>query len=426
MRAPPRWAEAVRTGSALRKTAWWLSVVTITATLLVLRRPDALLNPQFYAEDGQTWFQQAYNHGALKSLFNVYAGYLQVLSRLAAAMAVTVPLLRAPLVLNLTALVVEASPALFLSSARMRNLGNLPVRCVLALLYLVVPKAAEVHASITNAPFNLALLGFLVVIAEPPQSQAGRLFDVFVLLLMALSGPTCILLFPVALVVAAKRREVWSWVRLSLLGVGAAVQGLALLLSGQQRTHQHLAASFPGFCRIVAGQVVLPVLQGRNRLDAVTHSYRGMVLLAGIVTMLAIALFVYAFWRGSLALRSFILFASLLLAASLAFPTPNPTNDHWGPMQAPGAAGRYWYIPGLALMSALLWLMGKERPAMLRAIAAALVCCMLVGATRHWQFASLRDLQFASYAQQFKRLPSGSSTEIPINPPGWSVKLIKR
>jgi hypothetical protein len=426
MQPPQRAPEPVQGhGTNPRARVGWLTAVAVTAALLVLRRPDAVLNPQFRAEDGY-WFQQAYNYGAVNSLLSTYTGYFQTLSRLAAVIALSVPLSRAPLVLNLTALLVEALPALFLLSPRMRNLGGLALRCMLALLYLVVPKADEVHASITNAPFNLALLAFLVVIAEAPASRAGRTFDVAVLVLMGLTCPFCILLFPVALLVAAARRQRWTIVRLSVLGGGVIAQGLALLFTGHQRTHQHLGASFLGFCRIVAGQVVLPVLQGRNRLDQLAHSPTTVAVLAWLITALAVVLFLYAIWRGSLELRSFILFALLVLAASLAFPTPNPTNDHWGPMQTPGGAARYWYIPRLALMVTFLWLLRSARPAGLRVLGGVLVCFMTFGATKHWQYGRLPDLHFAGYAQQFEQLPRGSSLKIPINPLGWSITLIKR
>jgi len=409
----------------LQAAVWWLAAIALTFAVLVLRRPDAVLNPQFYADDGHTWFQQAYNEGAARSLFHIYGGYFQVLSRLAAVSALGVPLLRAPLVMNLMALLVEALPPLFLLSPRMRNIGRLALRGLLALLYLTVPKAPDVHANITNAPLNLALLAFLVVIAEPPASLAGRIFDVVLLTLMALTGPACILLFPVTLLVAAKRRQGWTLVLLSIVGSGSIVQGVALLMTGE-RLHQTLGASFPRFCRIVAGQVVLPVVQGRNRLDQLAHSPAGALVPACLITALTAMLLLYALWRGSLELRSFILFASLLLAAALAFPTPNATSDHWGPMMAPGGAGRYWYIPGLALMAILLWLLGRQRPAALRLVGAILLSCMIYGATKHWRFASFPDLHFPDYAQQFERLPPGSSIEIPLNPPGWSMTLTKK
>src|ERR1035437_5706022 len=118
---------------------FWVIAIVVTSALLVLRRPDAVFHAQFWAEDGVVWYADAYNHGALRALLFARDGYLQLLPRLGAAAALWVPLLRAPLVMNLIALIFESLPPLFLVSSRMRNLGPLGLRCGLALLYLFVP-----------------------------------------------------------------------------------------------------------------------------------------------------------------------------------------------------------------------------------------------------------------------------------------------
>jgi hypothetical protein len=422
-----RIAESLRDKpTAWRTAAWWLAVCAITVALLVLRRPDAVLNPQFFAEDGAVWFQQACNDGAINSLLRTNNGYFQTFSRLVAIMALGVPLQHAPLVLNLTAILVEALPALFLVSSRMRNLGGLPLRCALALLYLMVPNAGELHANITNAPWNLALLAFLVLIAEAPRSWAGCVFDLTVMVLMAVTGPFSLLLLPVAVLHVGFRQKTWKTVLLVIITGGAALQGLAILLAGHHRTHQELGASFAGFCRIVAGQVVLPVLEGRNRLDHLAHSAQGVSILACLVTVLAALVFGYALMQGGPELRSFVLFALLLLTASLAFPTPNATGDQWVSMQQPGGAGRYWYIPEMAVMAVMLWLLGRKRAAVVRAAAAVLICFMVLGAMRHWRYPSFPDVHFAEYVGRFDQLPPGASLKIPINPQGWEMTLVRK
>jgi len=427
MQPSQRIAESLQDQSTTWRTvAWWLAVCAVTVALLVLRRPDAVLNPQFFAEDGAVWYQQACNDGAINSLLRTNNGYFQTFSRFVAIIALGVPLARAPLVLNLTAILVEALPALFLVSSRMRNLGGLPLRGALALLYLMVPNAGELHANITNAPWNLAVLAFLVLIAETPRSWAGRVFDLTVMVLTAVTGPFCILLLPVAILYVGFRQKTWKTVLLAVLAGGVMLQALALLLAGHQRTHQQLGASLVGFCRIVAGQVILPVLQGRNRLDHLAHSARGVSILACLVTVLAALVFGYALRRGSLELRSFVLFAMLLLAASLAFPTPNATGDQWGPLQQPGGVARYWYIPEMAAMAVVLWLLGKGRPAALRVAAAVLICFMVFGAVKHWRYTSFPDLHFAEYARRFAQLPPGASLKIPINPQRWEMTLVRK
>jgi hypothetical protein len=94
-----------------RLRPWHHCVIFLLAcALLVSRRPDAIPHAQFWAEDGHVWFADAYNFGGWAALFRTQDGYFQFLPRLAAALAVLVPLRMAPLVLNLIAIAIAALP----------------------------------------------------------------------------------------------------------------------------------------------------------------------------------------------------------------------------------------------------------------------------------------------------------------------------
>jgi len=420
---------------------FWIIVVVSTSAVLILRRPDAVFHAQFWAEDGYVWYAQAYNIGALRALRVLYAGYLQILPRLAVTAALWVPLARAPLVLNLIALVIQALPAWFLVSTRMRNAGPLWLRCVLALLYVSVPNSIEIHATITDSQWHMAVLACLILIAEVPRSRAGQAFDVLVLVLCALTGPFCILLLPVGFVqvmapLLARHSKApqpmppaghWHWIQLSVLGAGGFVQGAVLDAAGEGRAHTTLGASTANFCRIVAGQIVLPLFQGRNRLDHMANTPARVTALACLATVVAALAVAYALWRGRVALRCFVFFALLVLVASLTFPVPAPTAYQWDPLLVPGLGLRYWYIPKLALMATLVWLLGRQRPTPIRVAAGVLACTMAFGMAKHWEYPALPDFHFAAYARQFEQLPSGASIQIPLNPGGpWVMTLVKK
>jgi len=428
-------------GVSPRPVLFWIIVVVSTSALLILRRPDAVFHAQFWAEDGYVWYAQAYNLGALRELPALYTGYLHILPRLAVTVALWVPLAHAPLVLNLIALVIEALPAWFLVSTRMRNAGPLWLRCVLALLYLSVPNSNEIHATITDSQWHMAVLACLILIAEVPRSRGGQAFDVLVLALCALTGPFCILLLPVGFIQGMASRLArdskepqpmrpaghWHWIQLSVLAAGGFVQGAALLTTGADRAHTTLGASIATFCRIVAGQIILPLFQGRNRLDHMANNPARVTAVAGLVTIVGALAFAYALRRGSLALRCFILFALLVLAASLTFPVPAPNSYQWDNLLGPGWSLRYWYIPKLALMATLVWLLGRQRPVLIRAMAGILACVMVFGVVKHWRYPPFLDLHFADYARQFEQLPSGASIQIPLNPGvTWFMTLVKK
>jgi hypothetical protein len=419
---------------------FWAFAIALTGALLFLRRPDAVLHAQFWAEDGVVWFADAYNLGGLKALLRPLDGYLQTLPRLACAAALWAPLLYAPLVTNLIALVIEALPPLFLLSSRMRNIGPLALRCVLALLLLFVPDSSEVHAAITDSEFQMAVLACLIVIAEVPRSWAGCVFDVVVLALFALTGPFCVLLFPVALVrtlapLVAKRTppakptrpERWRWIQLLLLATGGLAQGLTVLTTAGARLNTTLGASLSKFVHIIGGQLVLPLFLGSNRLYDVSADPATVTLVASVLTIAAVSAFAYGLAEGSLELRCFILFALFVLTAALAYPTIEPINNQWDVFLRPDLGLRYWYLPRLALMATLIWLLGDRRPAAIRILAGVLACVMALALVSHWRYKPLPDFHFDSYVRVFEQLPPGATGRFRLNPGGpWIMELVKR
>jgi hypothetical protein len=50
---------------------------------------------------------------------------------------------------------------------------------------------------------------------------------------------------------------------------------------------------------------------------------------------------------------------------------------------------------------------------------------MPFGVVRDWRVPPMVDLHFAEHAQKFQQAPSGTVLVIPLNPPGWSMRLIK-
>jgi hypothetical protein len=108
--------------------------------IVVLRRPDVVLNPQFWAEDGKIWFAHAHNLGVFHSLLLPQNGYLQTLSRVVAGVAMLVPMQWAPLVFNLAAITVQVLPVMLLNGGRGRVLvPSLAARLLLSLLYIAQP-----------------------------------------------------------------------------------------------------------------------------------------------------------------------------------------------------------------------------------------------------------------------------------------------
>src|SRR5437660_10967570 len=88
------------------------SVLVFPLCLLVVvsRRPDVVFHAQFWAEDGNRWYADAYHLGVIDSLLHPAAGYFQTLPRLAALIAVLLPFGMAPLILNCIAVLIQILP----------------------------------------------------------------------------------------------------------------------------------------------------------------------------------------------------------------------------------------------------------------------------------------------------------------------------
>jgi hypothetical protein len=95
-----------------------LGFALLFVALLFLRHPAGILDANFWAEDGWFWYPDAYTTG-LRSLVLPHTGYLQSLSRLIALIVQPVPLLWAPTVFAVVALLVQALPPVFLLSRRL-------------------------------------------------------------------------------------------------------------------------------------------------------------------------------------------------------------------------------------------------------------------------------------------------------------------
>lgn len=402
------------------------AIFVFACAVVASHRPDAIFHAQFWAEDGRVWYADAYNLGWWHALFHAAAGYYQTLLRLGASLALLMPLSRAPLVLNLIAIAVQALPANLVLSSRSSAWGSLRYRALLAGIYLALPNCKDMYAIITSSQWELALCVFLLLVASTPRDVAGRLSDIFILLLCGLTGPFCIFLLPIAVVLAWRRRNRWQWAMTGTLAALCLVQAWGLLIvnpSGRSLPDA-LGASPALFARILAGQVYLGALLGTNTLAFNPGPRLFAVLL--LVAIGGTAIVVICFIKSTVEMKLFLLLSSVLFAAALITPVAYaPAGvSRWQMLAAAGGI-RYWFFPTLAFAWSLLWCI-RSRVVVLKIVSAALLFVMCFGITRDWRSPALKDKRFAEYVRRFEASPSGTAVTIPLNPDGWSMCLVKR
>lgn len=396
-------------------------IFLIAAAAIVSRRPDAILNPQFFGEDGPVWFGQAYSFGWFSSLLHSQNGYFQTLPRLAAAIALLVPLRFAPLVMNLIGITFQVLPVTVLLSSRCAKWAPLSVRGFMAVLYIALPNSMELNVTVEEGQWHLALLACMLVLSEVPRGFWWRIFDVCILALSGVSGPFCLMLLPVAIIFWWLRRALWRLVPIAILVGTSAIQLSAIIQnSAATRPKVGLGATPELFVRLLGGQVYLGALLGQHSAPA----HRNLIALA-VLMVLCSALIAYCFIKARLEIRLFILFAALVFVASLKSPMVSLTVPQWQVLR--DASGiRYFFFPMLAFVWVLVWSAKVSGLKGARIAGAVGIACMIIGIARDWEYPPYTDFHFQQLAKEFDNAPPGTFMSIPIYPPGWALRLTKK
>jgi hypothetical protein len=406
----------------------WFHAAVFLATflILVLRRPDAVLNAQFYAEDGTRWFAEAYHFG-WHCLLMPESGYLQTASRLVALLSLAFPFALAPLVMNLFALIVHIIPVNLFLMSRFNNIP-LQIRVAGALLYLALPNSFEVHANTTNMQWHLALAGLLILLGQAQVSRVWRAIDLSILTLAVLDGPAGMLLAPIAVFMRWKRKDSRLNAASLTLVAGAALQILMILFSHSRRTASN-GATIHRLVSILGGQVFLSSIFGVRTSIQLFFGHSQYLFLCEIVALIiGLAILLYAFHHGPIALRAFLCFAAALLFLALLRPvaTTGGGFEQWEKLQIPGVGNRYYFFPMLAFYASLIWTATntKQTAKFARFAAIAVLALLPIGIVRDWRYKPFVDYNFKAFAADFERAAPGTTVTIPINP-DWQLILIK-
>lgn len=404
-----------------------VTMLVAGAALVVSRRPDAVSNPQFWAEDGKFWFADAYNLG-LGALVKSYEGYLLTLPRLVAAPLTGLTLSQAALVFNLVGLTAQVAPAAFFISRRFEHVApRVWVRGLMALAYLLIP-SFELNVTLTNAQWHLAILAIMVLIAQPPRSAVAHGFDAAILVLSGLTGPFAAVLLPAAMVrcatVTAQRR--WYGALSGMLLMTLLLQGAALLM-GHRDPVAPLGVSFRNAVTIVADRVVLPgtfAEEGHAHLYT-TGASHGIVI-ATLISIAALGVVGYALLRGGPQLRIFLLACVALTGLSLLAPIATPPGiTAWASLATSDGGERYFLIAEVAWFVCVCWAISRIPLWRLRAAASVgLAAAFATGLVNSWSYAPFTDFHPAVYTAVLRHAPPGTAVVVPINP-GWQMTLIR-
>lgn len=399
--------------------AWWPAFV-VACVMLVLKAPDAFVNPQFWAEDGTIFFfQQHVNSQPL--WFKPYAGYLLFIPRFVAWLAADLPAWTIPAFYNMATLLIGAAA---LSSLRgVANATGIPYLLLLAPVGLT-PTNIEVFGNLTNVQW-LTQFYLLVVVVRIRMGIKSAHPSITVLLVLAasLTGPFSVFT-AAALVVSAPLEWFWQkrtsepgerglgWLatpEIIALMIGAAVQACVIRWNSGV-----LPKGMP------TTQTAIDLLVGSQQ-----HLFPGQWLpvmaFAVLLTLLLMAAAVMATRRQ----RFFMVFLCAVVSIGMTSVAIKCAGNSES-LTALGVSDRYFLLSKVAFWW-LVFLIAYAMPAAYRAIATqvagiALFVSALVAAP-YLRRPPLENMRWQDYAERIDR---GDMVSVPINPRQWTIHLPAR
>jgi hypothetical protein len=398
------------------------------AALIVSRRVDCVQNPQFWAEEGSRFFVEALERPFWINLVSYSYGYFDLLIRLTQQIATLVPLDYAPVVLVLSAILVQTAVPTFIISSRCAEwMGPFPIRLVAAILYCGMPNSFEVHCIPLHSRVHLVVLAALVIISTPARSFLGRVFDYATLICGGLSGPFVLLLAPVAAWCYWRTPNPVTRRNCLILAIALAFTTLALINSVGTRFATSLGASLWEGVRIIGGQFVMGFLLGQKSYEAIVHA--PYFDIAASLSFLSLSILLFLIARREKSEVRVLLFIGIgALAIALAAPIGGaPGKTQWNALWSiPGNGQRYYFLPMAMLLFAIAAVAGRGCGRTWRAVAASLLLLIaIVGVRVDWKLPAFTDFHFRRYVDLYRSRAPGASVIVPINPPGWEMELKK-
>lgn len=326
-------------------------VAVLAACLLLLRGIPRLRHAALFAEDGQIFLAQAHNSG-LAALLKPYAGYLELISRIIAALLDPFPVTAAPVLYAVAALLVHAAMLTPALSARLDWIipGQM-LRAVLFTLLCLMPPLWEVLGNISNLIWVGGITLLLLMLSDDPRSGAGRVGELVALVALGLSGLMIVFLAP---------GFVWRWWRtrsrhsLAVVAVAAGaalVQGVILLLSNRQTPGGSLPALPPVWVERIGASWLF------GDIDILNSPWRMVLSVAALVWCVGAVVVTVVVLRHT-AVVLWLLHFALLAVAVLAY----------GYMPPPFSWQRYFVVPMAIVVLLLVAVIGARRWAMVAAV----------------------------------------------------------
>lgn len=375
--------------------------------ILAARRPESLLNPQFWGEDSVIFYQGALQQG-VRAVFEPYAGYLHLVPRLVATASAWFDPRWAPTLFALAAL----GGSLYVAARTQSGRCPLPRHIGCALAVVLVPDGYEVLLNVVNLHWFLAGGAVLLLISADPTNNRQRAHDAIAAVVLGLTGPFVLMLAGLFLWRAWSRRTRASLALATITSLCAVVQAWVIWRSSVGTSEGSIAYS--GLLAVPGMRITGSLLTGflaPNDWPIAVEMALGLVALAGLAVLA---------WRAGPQVHErwwMALAAVAFLGASLwrcRFVLPSLADPVFG--------ARYFYPIVMIVIWLLLWAATDARRWAARAATIVALWALLINLPRLREPA-FPDLMWEAYVP---RIRAGEAVEVPVNPQPWIMRLPAR
>lgn len=397
---PPARTKSAAASSFVRPSVWW--TVAGCAVILFARRPDMVLNPQFWAEDGPVFFAQARAHGAA-ALLEPSAGYYHTVLRGVAWIAGHFDPLLAP------ALFVAAAAFLTLYVAALTQSPRfaLPSSAGYALAIVLVPDAREVLLNLTNLQWILAVGLLAVLLSRDAETGWQRAHDFAAVTALSLTGPFSVAFLPLFAWRALRRRTRFSVLLAAVAAAAAVVQAISIVRAGNGVRWMSIACEF--IAAIPGRRVGSSLLSG-----GLADAHIGLPVAAAFGVYLVAGLFALAGGRGPARLERLWLACAFVGLLAMALYRCHAELD----ALYFGAGSRYFFLPQLIALWLLVAAAKTDGPCVAWIARGALAASLAFNLPRLRE-PPLDDLNWPAFVP---RIRAGEAVTVRINPE-WNFTL---
>lgn len=199
-------------------------VLLVVIAVMVLRKPEFLYYPRFWAEEGRDYFAFAYNNPFWKNYLYPQFGYYTLYNSLATSLAVLFPLEVAPLVTTYCAFAVQAATSAFVLWSRNSLLDTMPKKIVMA-LSIQLSSYCAIWLSTIGVQYFLCVITYMILLHDTADYSRRR--DILYRVMLTLNGLTGVLscfMTPVFLLKAIRTRSRQFALYTAILAVSSVIQ----------------------------------------------------------------------------------------------------------------------------------------------------------------------------------------------------------